>query len=161
VLLIIETVLSLRWYRPWYESGLVLFSHTIEALRRDDFGVDIDRLENQSRSVLLGKLAFHPFSDRLAGFRPACFSLSLFNYSPILHGLLHIDEETRKVVVQGRLNWGSCALAITSVGFIASSGAASRIAIWILLVECVLYLVQVFHLWTVGLSISEQFGNGN
>lgn len=103
---IVEIVLSLRWNKFYFSSGVPVFRQELAAHSPKPELPSSQRMEDR-----LSKSAFPPLqfrqldSDRL-GFREEAAGTWLrFSHTPVMHGLLRFNRPGARVEVIGFLNW--------------------------------------------------------
>jgi hypothetical protein len=103
LLLIVESILSIAWQPLYFRIGIPAFSKKARLTSPPLLAEDL--LNAQFDDKNLPPLRFKQLSNNEIAFRPAVFSFRLIAYTPVLHGLIRYDENSRELRVLGLLNW--------------------------------------------------------
>jgi len=115
----VEVFLSSQWYAGYVRSELVIFRQRIP-LAGTHWNRLTPILDAEFDTNLVPGILFHRIGAGELAFREKLITLSLFTYTPLMHGLASINHADRCVVVEGRLNWfvfTMCVLVVASVPF--------------------------------------------
>jgi len=120
VVAIAEIALSGRWVPFYFLKGIILFKKSFCFAETPDVSPD-DLTTRFSRGVVT-PIVFYPLDEDLIAFREKMLSFRLFNYTPVMHGLIRVDRERREVSVTGYANWFALLFAfIFPAVFLANS----------------------------------------
>jgi hypothetical protein len=115
----VEVFLSSQWYEGYVRSGLIIFRQRIPLVGAH-WNLSIPSLEDVFDTYLVPGILFHRIGAEEFAFREKIITLSLFSYTPLMHGLASLNHAERCVLVEGRLNWfvfTMCVLVVASVPF--------------------------------------------
>ncbi len=104
-LLLIEVLLLLFWVRPYFRKGIPVYIKNIEAPMNYESPFDSEYLSQQMRSAYTCNFYFTEFSSTDCGFREKLWEIKLFNYFPVMRGMLKVDSSKNSLKVVGFLNW--------------------------------------------------------
>ena len=110
---LIELVVLVSWYSPYYRSGIVVFRRRYPAPRGLDLEPHVLRQRFKARRD--PAFLFHRLSANEIAFRERLFQFRLVNHTPIMRGLLELDSGNRSLTITGRLQWGIIPLALLVV----------------------------------------------
>ena len=99
--------MSGRWKAPYFNYGIPLLGEDIAYYKSVSSIPDLcDRLNQAFKSSgYTQSLHFKDLSSDTIGFREKIFELSLFNYTPLMHGRILFDSANRVGRVTGFSNW--------------------------------------------------------
>jgi hypothetical protein len=103
--IIADLVFSLTWTPAYFRTGLLLYSRRFPARPASNWPLPPHELEDEFYSPLAASYAFRSLSPREYAFREHIVQLSLFRYTPLMHGLLDWNFVENHVLVTGRANW--------------------------------------------------------
>lgn len=101
-----EFILSITWNTWYFESGFVVFSRNINfdiSLNVND--IRLDALEYAFSEGWTPCIKFSLLNNGNIGFREQIFQLNAITYPPLMHGVISIDHLSKKIYVNGRINW--------------------------------------------------------
>lgn len=106
-LLLVETILSGRWKKIYFEFGIPLFSKSIKLKK---IGVEANVIAEDMNNEFKGtgytsSLYFKLIDKNTIAFREKMFELSLFSYTPIMHGKISLNNHSTTIKVTGLANW--------------------------------------------------------
>jgi homoserine O-acetyltransferase len=136
-----ECVLSMKWNRAYFTTGLPVFMRRNEQCRRLD-DISLDDTAQKSKTVAAAPLAFRRVASEVIAFRE-----SAVQYVPVMRGAIRHDPSEPCVKVVGYLNWSVIALAITLVAVFRK-----KVEIFVpafFLVLAVVYLIQAVRFYRV------------
>lgn len=107
---ITESILSGRWAGFYFLYGLTLFKKSFTFA--GDPHLSAEELSQDFSQGISTPIVFHELDQDTIGFREKMFSFRLFNYTPIMHGLIRIDRIHREMSVTGYANWSPIVFAI-------------------------------------------------
>ena len=113
---LVETVLSGKWNKMYFTSGLPIFVKRISVGPRYNNIPLSSRFEAQFQSDWTNSLVFREIAPNTYGFREKFFEFRIFKYSPLMHGVLFFDSVNNQVVVKGFANWFSVGLSVIWLG---------------------------------------------
>jgi hypothetical protein len=109
---LIEVGVTLAWFAPYYRFGIPVFRRSVRL--EEAPVVDAEELTGIFRGSWVPPIVFRRFADGTLLFREG-FALTVTSYTPVMRGVLSYDEETRTLVVTGRVNWSVLAfVAVTA-----------------------------------------------
>jgi hypothetical protein len=103
IVVIAELIMSGSWYPFYFRTGIPLFRRSFHFLEQPT--ISPETLSEKFHSSFADPLLFHAIGPREIGFREKFFSFRLFNYTPVMHGLILIGQLQHKVTVTGYANW--------------------------------------------------------
>lgn len=104
-----DTILSVKWVKPYFTSGLVVFSRCVPVDIHHSNIPSSSLLNNKVHSFSMGGLIFRELDANKYGFRGKFFS---FAPRTMMHGLLVFDSENNLVIVKGYADWSVIALSV-------------------------------------------------
>ena len=159
---IAELILSGRWVPFYFRTGIPLFWRSFPFLEQPT--ISPDTLSEKFHSGFADPLLFRVITPSEIAFRERFFSLRLFSYTPVMHGLIRIDQLQHKVTVTGYANWFVIALA---AAFIVLHYSFSQLEIHYLPVSLIiflflgiLYVIQAVRFNNVFKMLEQQFRHG-
>ena len=105
VAVISEIYLSATWNRFYFRYGLPIFWRTFHKAPGYHNLPSVDQLQQASKSRLFDSIAFKQIGSNEFAFREKFFSFSIFQATPVMHGLLSFDTYTGEVRIIGHINW--------------------------------------------------------
>ncbi len=136
---IIETVFSASWNPTYFRVGIPIYRKTYPFKGTAPSKLNENTLNEAFKKVGSSSLVFKQIDYGKFAFREKLFQLKLLNYTPIMHGILEINEMSRNIRVSGYINWWIIAFVIT--GFIFFPGDFSFVPFMFLIVGMI-YLFQ-------------------
>jgi len=116
----------------------------------------LDSLEEGFRGRLGPSLRFREIGHGVIGFRQTLLEVRLFNYLPMIHGLVWIDSSSRQAQVEGRTDWWP-AVAVAYAGvFLLKRPDMWPILVFMTSVFIIVYLIQARLFRAVGKFIAEK-----
>ncbi|HEV7767392.1 MAG TPA: hypothetical protein VGQ76_20495 [Thermoanaerobaculia bacterium] len=151
VLLILESILAIRWNRAYYTYGLPIYVRRIER-PRGLADVDLETLVKGSATVAGAQMVFQRLSPDLIAFRERVFG-GLMHYTPIMSGVIVHRTEESAVVVVGRVKWFVVAFVVTFVVWMGKDFI--DIAPFIVGALAVIYLIQAVRFSRVAKALQQ------
>lgn len=105
VVLTLEIFLSGVWVGFYFRNGLPLFQRRVQIVQTFAHIPEPKQLEELLKRKYMPPLVFRKLDLYTYAFREKLFELSLFSYTPVMHGLLSFHPEKAEVVVTGFANW--------------------------------------------------------
>ena len=104
-LLLVEVIFQLSWFKLYFKNGVPIFikKYPFFGSLREPF--DIEYLEEQFRSGSTCTIYFRRFNEFECGFREKLWEIKLFNYIPVMRGVIRSEENSQLLYVIGYLNW--------------------------------------------------------
>ena len=142
LVIVIEIILNWKWNASYFRIGIPIF------LRRIDktggiASIDLDALEQTTKTAAGAPLAFHRLGPNLIGFRERAFA----GYTPIMRGVIRSTAEEPSIVVAGLIDWSVIVVAIVLVVFLRRG--VLNVAPYFLGLLAVLYFIQAVRFYRV------------
>lgn len=103
---VVEIILSLRWNRFYFSSGIPIFRQELSAQSPKPELPSSQRMEERLSKSAFPPLQFRRLDSDSLGFREkAAGAWFRFSYTPVMHGLLRFNRPSARVEVVGFLNW--------------------------------------------------------
>jgi hypothetical protein len=96
VVAIVEIVISSKWNRTYFTTGIPIFINRVESSTLDS--VPLEHLQKGSATAAGPQLAFHRYDADVIGFRESGF----VQYAPLMRGCIRRD---RIYLIQGVRFW--------------------------------------------------------
>lgn len=106
---VVELVLSARWSRVYFTTGIPIFVRRIEK-PGGLASVDLESLEARTRPAAGAALLFKRVDATTIAFREELFGGGTLRYSPIMRGVIRYNAGEPHVRVIGLANWFALAL---------------------------------------------------
>jgi hypothetical protein len=116
--LLTEAWAASRWWPPYFTNGLVVYRRSIPWTRSVMPLPGVESLAQRFRGGLGPSLVFCELGPGEVAFREKLFESRLFNYTPVMHGLLRLRPESGHVEVEGRANWFTIAFCLVFASFL-------------------------------------------
>lgn len=155
-IVLIEAILSGMWLPTYFRSGIRLFRKTIAYSEEPHTRLDPEELSRRFQRSVAPSLVFREFNGSEIGFRERLFQLCLFQYTPIMHGLISIDRGKRVVSVTGYVNWSILVFPIFV--FLIDPELAVIASVFMIAVIGVIYAYQAQLYRKVVTYIGETYG---
>lgn len=130
-LLLVEVLVASSWWRPYFTRGLRLYRYSVSSKHAASQTVNLEELATHFRGRRGPSLVFRQLDPGEVAFREAVFELKLFNYTPVMHGLLRVVPGSGEVVVEGRANWFPLAFSLLVVIFVWSRPEAWPVLVFL------------------------------
>lgn len=138
-LLLIEALLLVSWWAPYWVHGVPLFSRRIKVPTAALLHFPFERLEDEVADPQWPRLLFRPLAKRSWAFRES-FGLHFgWRYPPLMRGQVIIDLRRREIRVVGRCGW---AMLFVGVCFIPAAAKAPAGVAVMGVVFAIIYVVQ-------------------
>jgi hypothetical protein len=118
VILLIEILLTSRWWPPYFTRGLVVYRRSLALTGSVGSFPSVDSLAQRFRGTFGPSLVFAQLSPGLLAFREKVFEFRLVSYTPVMHGLLRLRLESSHLDVEGRANWSPIAFSVAMLIFL-------------------------------------------
>jgi hypothetical protein len=108
IALIVEAIASAMWLRIYYQHGLPIFRRSYPGITPKELDVLVATASAELDKGWLSPIVFEMFHPIEWAFREKLIDSSdikLFNYPPIMRGLIRLDEGQNTLIVTGYLNW--------------------------------------------------------
>ncbi|EKE02933.1 MAG: hypothetical protein ACD_20C00307G0002 [uncultured bacterium] len=106
-LILVESILSGRWKRFYFEYGLPLFQKNI--FLNESFlevSIVVEKMNHKFKSSGYSpSLYFRAIDENTIAFREKMFELSLFTYTPLMHGRISLSQNNQNIKITGLSNW--------------------------------------------------------
>jgi len=114
---IIESVVSARWHATYFSVGIPIYSKEFAFHGTAPTPIGEIALNEAFKKTFTATLTFKEFEPNIFAFREKIFQLTLISYTPLMHGRLEINPNTRRIRVIGLLNWWIIAFVLTFSGY--------------------------------------------
>jgi len=107
VVVLAETFLSGGWSPIYFKFGIPLFYKSVNSKTYEMFTENFaDELNNKFKSDgYTPSMCFEQIDKHTIAFREKMFELSLFSYTPLMHGKISLEKNTPTIKVIGLANW--------------------------------------------------------
>ena len=142
-LLLVEVILQLSWLKFYFRKGIPIYKKKYPFFGSLKEPFDPTYLENHFKSGRTCTIFFRKFNEFECGFREKLWEIKLFNYIPVMRGVIRGDENSQSFYIIGYLNW-------YILFFVAYVLILSVIADWpswapLLLLVLAMYVVQFYR----------------
>ena len=138
-IVVIEGILLLSWWRPYWAWGLPVFSRRIPAPYPALKAFPFHRLEREVAAEKWPDLVFRPLDKRSHAFRES-FGLHFgWRYPPLMRGQVVVDMRRRQIHVIGRGNWLLMVAVVTAIPALTVAPGGVLVVALVLIAS---YLVQ-------------------
>ena len=155
-IVLVEAILSGRWYEPYFRAGFVIYRNSMQLADSLNEPLSAERLTDHFRGGFGPSLQFHELAHDEIAFREALFELKLFSYSPVMHGLIRHRPESHLLVVEGRANWFTVAFTVTVLCFVAQRLDAWPAVPFLAAILGAIYAIQVKRYGSVARCAAER-----
>ncbi len=104
-LLLVEVVVQLSWLKSYFRNGLPVYKKKYAFFGSLKEPFDTQYLENYFKSGSTCTIFFRKLNEFECGFREKLWEVKLFNYIPVMRGVIKGDEKNQSFYVIGYLNW--------------------------------------------------------
>ena len=136
---IIESIVSARWYPTYFKFGIPIYSKAYPFYGTAPEPIGEVALNEALRQNYTPALIFKEIEPNTFAFREKMFQFRLLSYTPLMHGRLEINPNSRTINVIGLLNWWILAFIMT---FLISFSKHFEAIPFMLLVLGAIYLFQ-------------------
>lgn len=165
-LVLAELAAQLWWSRRYWPIGIPLF----RASRKIGFGANalpaVTDLQLNFTGTFVPSLVFRRFDEHALAFRESLQPRFLvFNYLPVMRGMVRFHAMDSSIEVAGYGNWWFPVTAATLVSIIELHGSRTKIAglegasigalAFLALLFCILYVIQAVRFRNVAVEIAE------
>ncbi|MCG8642640.1 MAG: hypothetical protein MI862_23140 [Desulfobacterales bacterium] len=104
-ILLVEVIFQLSWFKLYFKNGIPIFKKRYPFFGSLKEPFDTEHLEDQFRSGSTCTIYFRRFNEFECGFREKLWEIKLFNYIPVMRGVIRSDEKDQSFYIIGYLNW--------------------------------------------------------
>ncbi len=145
---LLEIIISALWWRIYFDFGLPIYKRTLKITNDKIRLLSAQELENE-----LPELAWRPpllvrqIGEMKFAFREK-FLFFGFSYAPVMHGVMHYDQDKRELIIAGLANWYALLFSIFFISLAVSFMFESKelmfliLPVGLLLIEGNGYLTQ-------------------
>lgn len=151
VMLILESILAIRWNRAYYTYGLPIYVRRVER-PRGLADVDLETLVKGSATVAGAQLMFYRLGPDRIAFREKVFG-GFIHYTPIMSGVIVHRTEESAVVVVGRVKWFMLAFVASFMVLLGKDFL--ELAPLLLLGVALIYLIQATRFSRVAKALQQ------
>ena len=143
---LVEWILSGLFNKFYFTFGIPLFRRELTCTSGETSPPPPEELEEALPSTAYYPLAFHELDESRYGFRERFWGGGFFkfHYTPLMHGLLTFDRDTKRVRVTGFANWSAIALVIFLVVSLAKADVM-HFGVFFAAVLALLYGIQAYR----------------
>jgi len=156
---IAEIIMSGRWLPFYFRNGIPLYLKSFQVMEPPTLSAD--DLSRKFSSGIAAPIIFHRIRNDEIGFREKAFSFRLFNYTPIMHGLIHVDQSKYTVKMVGYANWTTIIfpIAFLSIDYSFSQRQPTHppTTLFLVAIFAVLYLIQFIRFNRVFKFLEDKF----
>jgi hypothetical protein len=147
-ILLVEVILQLSWTTLYFRNGIPVYRKKYPFFGLLKEPVDANYLENHFKSGRTCTIFFRRFNEFECGFREKLWEIKLFNYIPVMRGVIRGDENSQSFYIIGYLNW----YVLLFAAFVLVSTAMGAGPTWAPLSILVLaiYVVQFYRYNSIG-----------
>ncbi len=146
-LVFVEAILSGRWNKFYFEFGVPLFKKTINTKK---IGLKSNVIAHNMNVQFKGtgytsSLYFKEIDKNTIAFREKMFELSLFSYTPLMHGKIFLNPNNSNIQVTGLSNWFPIAFGILWYSALGPNISLERDFVFIVapvIIFGVIYVIQ-------------------
>ena len=141
--LLVEIILQLSWLKFYFRNGIPVYKkkYPFFGSLREPF--DTQYMEDHFKSGSTCTIFFRKFNEFECGFREKLWEIKLFNYIPVMRGIIRGDESTQSFYIIGYLNWYVLLFA-AYVLIVTVTGAGPSFAPLLILVV-IMWIVQFYR----------------
>ncbi len=142
-LLLIEVIFQLSWFKFYFRSGIPVYKkkYPFFGSLKDPF--DTNYLEGHFKSGTTCTIFFRRFNEFECGFREKLWEIRLFNYIPVMRGVIRSDENCQSLYIIGYLNW----YVLLFAAYLLISTSMGSVPSWapLLMLVVLMYVVQFYR----------------
>jgi hypothetical protein len=142
-LLLIEVIFQLSWFKFYFRNGIPVYKkkYPFFGSLKDPF--DTTYLEGRFKSRTTSTIFFRRFNEFECGFREKLWEIRLFNYIPVMRGVIKSDENGQSLNIIGYLNW----YVILFAAYLLISTSMGAVPSWapLLVLVVLMYVVQYYR----------------
>ena len=147
ILVLVEYILSIFWYAPYYRYGLPVYRRKIHISKfKPGFAEKLERYQDAGAAR---PLVFRAISYDEIAFREKVYGLYWIDYAPVIRGLIHLSEKRRSVMLTAKVNWYALLIPVLFLFMVRSIGNWAYILI-ILVIFLAIYVFQRHRFDKVG-----------
>lgn len=142
-LLLVEVILQLSWLKFYFRNGIPVYKKKYPFFGSLKEPFDPTYLENHFKSGRTCTIFFRKFNEFECGFREKLWEIKLFNYIPVMRGVIRGDENSHSFCIIGYLNW----YILLFFAYVLISTVMGAGPSWapVLLLVLVMYVVQFYR----------------
>jgi hypothetical protein len=149
-MIIVEILLSWKWNRAWFTTGLPIFLKRVDTTRGLD-DLSFEHLQKSTNTAAGAPLEFKRVAPDAIAVRDKPFA-GLLHASPVMRGVIRRRDGEAAIVVAGLVNWSVLAVVVFFGLFLGKQAVA--LLPMALLVFGVLYFIQGVRLWRLARGIA-------
>jgi len=139
---VVEIVLSLRWNKAYFSTGIPIFRQELSAQSPKPELPSSQRMEDRLSKSAFPPLQFRQLDSDDMGFREKAAGAWLrLSYTPVMHGLLRFDRSGARLEVIGFLNWFVLVFVLAGI-MAAFSFQAPVFLVFLVGVLALIYMIQ-------------------
>ena len=104
-LLLVEVIFQLSWLKFYFRNGIPVYKKKCPFFGSLKEPFDTRYIEEQFKSGSTCTIFFRKFNEFECGFREKLWEIRLFNYIPVMRGVIRGDENSQSFYIIGYLNW--------------------------------------------------------
>jgi hypothetical protein len=159
IIVIAELIMSGRWFPFYFRTGIPLFRRSFSFLEQPT--ISPETLSEKFHSSFIDPLLFRAIGPHEIGFREKFLSFRLFNYTPVMHGLIRVDQLQHKVTVIGYANWFVIFFAATFIAihlpFAQSEVHYLPLSIVVFIYLAILYVIQTVRFNRIFKTLEKKY----
>jgi hypothetical protein len=144
-----DTVFLAWFLRPYFRHGLLVYRRSFKSSGPLPAFASLPCLQDVAHSTVAPPFRVRLFDASALGFRESLFHFRLFNYTPLMHGLIELNPPTGTITVSGRLNLSPPVFAAWAAVFFGGRGDWSGVAFLAVLLG-LLYSIQYYRFSAFG-----------
>jgi hypothetical protein len=161
---LVELVLSGMWVPVYFRIGFPLFVKSFR-FSGDSCEIDVAALSSEFAGRIAPPLVFRPLDSGEIAFREKLICFSWFSYTPVMHGLIRADRDTRTVSTTGYANWFPVFFIVLFVSFgLSLPGGGPDVFFFVVfpaLLLAALYLIQFYRFSKVHTALAIRHSEEN
>jgi hypothetical protein len=141
--ILIEIIFQLSWFKIYFKNGIPVYKKKYRYFGSLKEPFDAQYLENELKSGLRCTIFFRKFNEFECGFREKLWEIRIFNYIPVMRGVIRGDEKNTSFYIIGYLNW----YIFLFVSYVLISTALGSGPTWgpLLLIALIMYIIQLYR----------------
>lgn len=157
-----EVICALWWVPFYFRTGIPLYRRSFRFAERPLIAAD-DLSGRFRGSIVASPIIFHALGPSDIAFIENVFAPRLLSYTPVMRGLIEIDEASRRVRVTGYLHWYPLAFSalFLSMGFGLSRDefgpSVLLFPLFLLLILGTICLVQLVRFSRVFVELARRY----
>lgn len=130
--LLFELILLLSWQKSYFRNGIPVYKKKYQYSGSKTELFDEKYLESIFKSGSTNSIFFRKFNDFECGFREKLWDIKLFNFIPVMRGLIKSNKKDQTFCIIGYLNWYILILALYIITSFASGKGPAFVPLLIL-----------------------------